>query len=114
MKNKSPIPIYILNFKGDVKKRLNLIYSMLKNQLPKATETLSYQMPTFKGKKNLIHFAGYQNHIGVYPGPKGILYLQTIMPSAITSKGAWKIPHLQPLPEKEIVQLCQWIQVNYE
>jgi uncharacterized protein YdhG (YjbR/CyaY superfamily) len=114
MKSKSPIPSYINQFKGDIKKRLNVIYKIIGLQLPAATETFAYQMPTFKGKKNLIHFARYTKHIGVYPGPLGIQYLQTIMPTAITSKGAWQIPHSNSLPEKEINKLCQWIKINYE
>lgn len=32
-----------------------------------AEETISYNMLTFKyGKKYLVHFAGYKNHIGFY------------------------------------------------
>jgi len=110
MKNSGPIKPYIASFSGDVKKRLNVVYSIIKSHFPQATETFAYQMPTFKGKRNLIHFAGYANHIGIYPGPKGITYLRTISPDAITSKGAWKILHSQLLPEKELIQLCLWIQ----
>lgn len=35
---------------------------------PEATEKISYQMPTFWQNENLIHFAPFKNHLGVYPG----------------------------------------------
>ena len=110
MKNSSPIPTYIKEFSSDLKSRLEKVYLIIKSQIPEATETFAYQMPTFKKKKNLIHFAGYQHHIGIYPGPKGIVYIKSIMPNAITSKGTWKLMHTDPIPEKELIQLCRWIE----
>jgi len=112
MKNNPLIKTYLQTFHPKIKSRLHAIYLLIKSQFPDALETFSYQMPTFKNKKNLIHFAGYANHIGIYPGPQGILYLQSIMPSAITSKGAWKIDHSDPIPENELIKLCQWIKEN--
>lgn len=110
MKSLSPIKTYIEEFNPEIKTRLNLIYKIIKLHLPDAIETFAYQMPTLKGKKNLIHFAGYTNHIGIYPGPKGISFLLSIMPNAVTSKGAWRIPYTSPIPEQVLIKLCQWIQ----
>lgn len=37
---------------------------------PGTTETVRYGIPTFQlNGKNLVHFAGYEHHIGFYPGP---------------------------------------------
>jgi uncharacterized protein YdhG (YjbR/CyaY superfamily) len=39
---------------------------------PEAEEAISYGIPTFKlNGKNLVHFAGWKNHIGFYPTPSG-------------------------------------------
>jgi uncharacterized protein YdhG (YjbR/CyaY superfamily) len=111
MKEKTPSPIssYIQSFQGIVQRRLKTVYRLLSNTFPDASETFAYQMPTFKQSKNLIHFAGYQHHIGIYPGPEGVRYILTIMPKALTSKGTWRMPHDQPFPKKTFVSLCQWI-----
>ncbi|MGA0097332.1 MAG: iron chaperone [Bacilli bacterium] len=93
----------------EVRFRLTWIYNTIKKHLTPATETFAYQMPTFKGKHNLIHFAYYSKHIGIYPGPKGILFLQSIDATLMTSKGTWQIPHDQPLPKKVFSTLCRWI-----
>jgi len=110
MKSLSPIKTYIDEFKPEIKTRLNSIYKIIRSHFPDASETFAYQMPTLKGKKNLIHFAGYANHIGIYPGPNGITFLLSIMPHALTTKGTWQIPHTTPIPENELNKLCQWIQ----
>ena len=39
---------------------------------PQAEETINYAMPTFILFGNLVHFAGYKNHIGFYPGSAAI------------------------------------------
>lgn len=111
-KTPSPIPSYIQSFQGIAQRRLQTVYRLLSSTFPDASETFAYQMPTFKQSKNLIHFAGYPHHLGIYPGPKGVQYLLTIMPDALTSKGAWRIPHDQPFPQIQLLALCQWIKKN--
>jgi uncharacterized protein YdhG (YjbR/CyaY superfamily) len=40
---------------------------------PDATETISYAIPTFDlNGKHLVHFAGFEKHLGFYPTPSGI------------------------------------------
>lgn len=56
------------------------------------TETISYQMPTFRYQGNLIHFALYKNHIGIYPGPDAISHFENRLKNYKTSKGAIQIP----------------------
>ncbi|MGA0876228.1 MAG: iron chaperone [Bacilli bacterium] len=103
------IKAYLDKAPTEVRSRLTWIYETIKKELPFTTETFAYQMPTFKGKHNLIHFAYYPSHIGIYPGPKGVLYLLSIDPILMTSKGTWQIPHDQPLPKKVFLTLCRWI-----
>ncbi|HNI89504.1 MAG TPA: DUF1801 domain-containing protein, partial [Leptospiraceae bacterium] len=48
-------------------KVLEEIRKIVKAQVPKAEETISYQMPAFKLKKVFFYYAGFKNHIGIYP-----------------------------------------------
>lgn len=59
---------YIAAFPSETQKILQKIRETVQQEAPTATEAISYGMPTFKlNGKNVIHFAGYKGHIGIYP-----------------------------------------------
>src|SRR3972149_548962 len=62
---------YISGFPGDVQAILGRIRTTIKRAAPGAEEAIRYQMPTFVLKGNLISFAAYKKHIGLYPAPTG-------------------------------------------
>lgn len=35
---------------------------------PDAEERISWSMPVYRKKHNIIQFAGFKNHVGLYPG----------------------------------------------
>ena len=45
---------------------------VIRNSATKVEEVISYQIPTFKLKENVVHFAALENHIGFYPTPSAI------------------------------------------
>ena len=63
---------YIANCPKEVQKKLKDLRATIKAAAPNATEKISYQMPTFYLKGNLVHFAALKNHIGFYPTPSGV------------------------------------------
>jgi uncharacterized protein YdhG (YjbR/CyaY superfamily) len=65
---------------------------------PQATEAMSYQMPTFKLKKNLVHFAAYERHIGFYPSPSGIAAFKSELANYKSAKGSVQFPLSEALP----------------
>src|SRR4030095_9674620 len=70
--NFTSIDEYIATFPDDVQKILQRIRKTIKKAAPKAEETISYQIPTFKlNGSYLIYFAGYKKHVSVYPAPRG-------------------------------------------
>jgi TfoX/Sxy family transcriptional regulator of competence genes len=73
-KSADPIGEYIAAQDESVRPRLREVYVTIKGVLPKAQEKISYQMPTFRGKHNLIHFVAFKDHIGIYPGVEAIAY----------------------------------------
>ncbi len=89
---------YIAAFPDEIQQRLNLIRETTRQAAPEATEKISYSMPTFYLKGNLVHFAGYQNHIGFYPAPSGIEVFQKELSVYKNAKGSVQFPHDQPLP----------------
>ena len=89
---------YISAFPNEVQERLELIRSTIKAAAPDAEEVISYKMPAYKLKGILVYFAGYQNHIGFYPGANGISHFQEEINQFKNAKGSVQLPHTLPLP----------------
>ena len=81
--------------------------------IPEAAEKISWQMPTYWKKHNLIQFAAFKKHIGLYPGPKAIEVFSDHLKAYKTSKGAIQFPYDQPLPLELIAQIAQWCEKEY-
>ena len=96
--NYTTIDQYIATFPNDIQQRLKEIRNAIKEQAPEASERISWAMPTFWQNGNLVHFAGYKNHIGFYPGVGALQRFASKMEGYKTSKGAVQFPHNQPLP----------------
>ncbi len=105
----SNITEYISGFSDDRKMILEDLYKIIKKHVPKETvEKISYGMPTFHYNGNLIHFALYKNHLGLYPGLDAIEVFQDQLISFKTSKGAIQFPLDQKLPKKLIVDIIDY------
>lgn len=101
---------YIATFPTDVQKLLQEIRTFIQGLLPAETiQVISYGIPTFKLNGNLIHFAGYVNHIGLYPGAAAIVHFANELKNYKTSKGTIQFPITEPFPKslvKKIVLFC--------
>ena len=99
---------YINQFPEDVQLILNNIRQIIHEEAPEATEKISYQMPTFVYHGNLVHFAGYKNHIGFYPTPSGITAFQKEIEEYKNAKGSVQFPHNQPFPISIIKRIIKY------
>ncbi len=99
---------YIATFPDDVQKTLQKVRSTINAAAPKAEETISYEIPTFKlNGKYLIYFAGWKNHISVYPIPAGDAAFREAVEPYISGKGTLKFPLDEPIPYKLITQMVK-------
>ena len=89
---------YIAAFPPDIQAILEQIRLTIHQAAPEAQEAISYQMPTFKLKGNLVHFAAFQNHIGFYPAPTGIEQFSDELSRYAGGKGSVRFPLDQPIP----------------
>ena len=94
----TPITDYILQFPPEVQAKLNQMRDAILEIAPDATEKISYGIPTFYLKGNMVHFAAYKNHIGFYPGADGIAAFTDELSRFKLSKGTVQFPLDQPLP----------------
>jgi uncharacterized protein YdhG (YjbR/CyaY superfamily) len=99
---------YIAGFPDDVQLQLFELRKIIQATVPEAREKMSYAMPTFYLNKNLIHFAAYKQHIGIYPGPEAIECFKEKLRKYKTSKGAIQFPLGKPLPIKLIQQILRF------
>lgn len=89
---------YIAGFPPDVQEILEKIRITIRKAAPDAEETFSYQMPTFKLKGNLVHFAAFKKHIGLYPTPTGIEEFKDELSAYKNAKGSVQFPLDKPIP----------------
>ena len=75
-----------------------IIFAQSQSGLSEAQETINYQMPTFTLNGNLVHFAGFKNHIGFYPTPTGIEAFKDELSAYKGAKGSVQFPLDQPMP----------------
>ena len=99
---------YISNFPEDIQKILGELRAVIKKAAPEAEEKISYQMPTFFLKGNLVHFAAYKSHIGFYPTPSGIQAFQDELSMYEGAKGSVQFPISKPLPMKLISKIVKF------
>jgi uncharacterized protein YdhG (YjbR/CyaY superfamily) len=99
---------YIALQAEDVQPRLREVYAAIRSALPSATEKISWQMPTFWQGRNLIHFAAFKKHIGLYPGGEATTVFADKLTDYKTSKGGIQLPNNKPLPLELIGEIAIW------
>ena len=115
LKQPTTIDEYIADFPRDVQPLLEKVRAAIRKAAPDASEAISYQMPTFKLQGNLIHFAGYNHHIGLYPGSRPIAEFKDELTKYKTSKGTVQLPLDKPIPVGLIGKITKFcVQRNVE
>ena len=99
---------YIATFPAETQKILQALRATIKAAAPDADEKISYQMPTFALKGNLVHFAAHKNHIGFYPTPSGIEAFKQELSLYEGAKGSIRFPIEQPLPLELISEIVKF------
>jgi len=99
---------YIAGFPKETQTLLEQLRSAIKKTAPKAVETIKYAMPTYVLGRNLVHFAGYKNHIGFYPVPSGIEEFRKELSVYRGGKGSVRFPLDKPLPIDLIIKIVNF------
>lgn len=107
-KTPANIDEYIANFPAEIQEKLLKMRTTIGKAAPDAEEKISYQMPTFFLKGNLVHFAALKNHIGFYPAPSAIIAYEKELRRYISSKGAVQFPLNEPLPLDLVTKMVKF------
>lgn len=99
---------YIAGFPPETQRVLREMRTLIRTSAPGATETISYAIPTFDlGGRHLVHFAGYEHHVGFYPTSSGIERFKAELTRYKSGKGSVRFPLREPLPADLIRRMVE-------
>lgn len=99
---------YIQGFDGVPRQRVEQMRQLIRSILPSADERISYGIPAyFVEGKLIIYFAGYDNHIGMYPGRTNSDAYNKLAAQYAHGKSTAQFKHSDALPEDIIRDFIQ-------
>ena len=89
---------YVAGFPEDIQLTLQKIRMTIRKAAPGAEEKISYQIPTFALKGNLVRFAAFKDHVSFFPTSTGISEFRDELSRYGLSKGTVRFPLNEPVP----------------
>jgi len=99
---------YIASFPRDVQALLKRVRRTIRAAAPEADEVISYNIPAYRQNGMLVYFAGFKNHVGLYPPVRGNAALGKAVAKYAGPKGNLKFPYDQPLPLALIARIVRY------
>ena len=83
----------------EVVARLQQIEDLVHSLVPDLVSKIAYGIPTVTLRgKNFVHWAGYESHVGFYPGPATVAEFVPRFGTRKHAKGSVQFPNDEPLP----------------
>ncbi len=107
---KQTVTSYISAFPKNVQTILRKIRSTIRKAAPKAEESISYGIPTYKlDGRPLIYFAAFKSHIGLYPMTGEVKKeFRDEFSKYKQSKGTVRLPLDAPVPYPLIARIVKF------
>ena len=99
---------YILNQPEKAQPLLKEINETIRAAIPDTMEKISWSMPTYWKKRNLIQFAAFKNHVGLYLGPEAVEKFADRLTGYQTQKGTIRLPYDRPLDRELVTEIAVW------
>jgi uncharacterized protein YdhG (YjbR/CyaY superfamily) len=103
----STIDEYIEPVPPNVDAILRRVRQTIRRAAPNAEEKISYRMPAFTQNGILVWFAGFKNHVGLYPPVKGDAAFNKAMARYKNEKGDLRFPLDEPIPYRLIERIVK-------
>lgn len=97
---------YLEKLPPDQRRALETLRGQIRDLAPEAEEAISYGLPTFKLKGNLVHFGAAARHCAFYPGAL-ISQFADRLEGFETAKGTIRFQPDSPLPPDLIADIVQ-------
>jgi uncharacterized protein YdhG (YjbR/CyaY superfamily) len=98
---------YIATFPPKTRTALRKVRAALRKAAPAAEETISYRIPALRGNGMLVYFAGFKNHIGMFPPVRGDARLLAALARYQGPKGNLRFPLTEPMPVSLITRIAK-------
>ncbi|HEX6332968.1 MAG TPA: DUF1801 domain-containing protein [Flavisolibacter sp.] len=110
MKRATPTSVdaYLSTFTPDIRQRLQQVRETIRKVAPGAEEVISYGIPAFRLQGRVIYFAGFKNHISVYPAPRTVPEFQEELAVYKGGKGTVQFPLNEKLPLDLIARIARF------
>lgn len=100
---------YISQFPKETQKHLAQVRATIRKAAPKAEEAIKYGIPTFVlNGKNLVHFGGFEHHVGFYPAPTGMAAFKDALAPYKQGKGSVQFPLDKSMPTALITRIVKY------
>jgi len=99
---------YIAGQPAEIQPILHKVREIIRSAAPEAVEKISWHMPTYWQKENLIHFSAQKKHLGIHPGYVERLPFADRLKGYKTSKGAIQFPYDKPIDYDLISDITRW------
>ena len=108
MGKSAEVDAYIRSFPAPIQGRLRKVRAAIRAAAPRAAELISYRIPAYRQNRLLVFFAGFKNHIGLYPPVRGNASLEKAVARYAGPKGNLKFPLDGPLPLALIARIVRF------
>ena len=102
------VDMYIEGYEELVKEKLYGIRKLIRSTISKAKEKMAYGMPSYYYHENIVHFAAFKHHIGLYPTPNGVEGFEPELRGYTWSKGAIQFPVKDTVPMDLIKRITEY------
>jgi len=101
---------YIAQAPEERREILQRVRQTIREAAPGCTEKISWDMPAFYQGENLIHFAAFKNHLGLFPGEDGVnAFARRLHDEGYKfNKGTIQLPWNKPMPYELIADITRY------
>ena len=107
MRKDERVDEYIAGFPPKTRAALRKVRGTLRKGAPDAEETISYRIPALRANGMLVYFAGFKNHIGMFPPVRGDARLIAALKRYQGPKGNLRFPLDEPMPLTLIARIAK-------
>lgn len=101
------VTAYLDRLSPRTREAVDRVRAIVREELPEATESLSYGMPTFSlDGSRVVHVAGWAKHVSIYPVPVAEALQPDLVPY-VSGRGTLKFPLSATIPYELIRRIVR-------
>lgn len=102
------VDAYIAGFPPAVRALLKQMRQAIRKAAPKAEEAIKYGIPTFVLDGNLVSFAAFKKHVGLYPAPRNHPSFAKELAAYDGAKSSVSFPLDRPIPVGLVTRIVKF------